>query len=71
MTDWLEVTPAYGRVLTTQKDVRESWDKNQDFRNTATGSYLNRTDIIRARDAGRQVSITVRYGKNQEKVMSL
>jgi hypothetical protein len=63
--NWIEVAPAYGRDYKSQKAVKEDWAADKDFRDTASGSYINRTG---AQQLG--LSVIVRYG-NGLKVMSI
>ena len=63
------VKPAYGRVLNTQKEVRQHYNNNLDFLildMLGGGSYINKSD---AQKSG--VKLEVRYGKRGEKVIIL
>jgi len=62
---YLEVVPAYGRDYKNQKDARTDWNSNKDFRETQSGSYINKdqADAIGAK-------VIIRYA-NQRKVMSV
>lgn len=63
----LELTGAYGRVYTNQKQIKADWAANKDFQDGFTGSYINKEDAIRFN----YDSVMVRYGKNLTKVMCL
>ena len=69
MYEVITAVPAYGRVYTNQKEVMAAWNSNRDFRGTGHDQYyLNKQDIegsIGARVKG----VTIRYGKDLEKVM--
>lgn len=41
--EWIEVVPAYGRDYKNQKSVKEDWDADKDFRDTASGRYINKS----------------------------
>jgi hypothetical protein len=56
MATWIEVEPAYGRDYKNQKEVKEAWAENLDFRETATGSYTNKQDAERL-----DLRVVVRY----------
>jgi len=56
--DWITVTPAYGRDYKNQKEVKADWDADKDFRETASGSYINKSG---AEKLG--LKVIVRYGK--------
>lgn len=62
---YIEVTPAYGRDYTNQKAARADWDADKDFRETSTGSYVNKTQ---AQEMG--LSVIIRYDKDR-KVMDV
>lgn len=62
---WIEVTPAYGRDYKNQKEVKQAWAENKDFRETVTGQYINKEE---AEKLG--VSVLVRYA-NDKKVMKV
>ena len=63
--DWITVTPAYGRDYKNQKEVKADWDADKDFRETASGSYINKSQAERM-----GLKVVVRYGKLL-KVMSM
>jgi hypothetical protein len=62
---YIEATPAYGRDYTNQKQVLTDWLADKDFRETSTGSYVNRSQ---AKQMG--LSVIIRYDKNR-KVMDV
>jgi hypothetical protein len=62
---YIEVVPAYGRDYKNQKDARADWDADKDFRDTQSGSYINKSG---AEEEG--VKVIIRYA-NQRKVMSV
>ena len=62
---WIEATPAFGRDYTNQKAVLADWLADKDFRETTTGSYVNRRQ---AKEMG--LSVIIRYDKNR-KVMDV
>lgn len=62
---WIEVEPAFGRDYKNQKAMREDWNADLDFRETATGSYINKTG---AEQLG--LSVIGRYDRSL-KVMTL
>jgi hypothetical protein len=62
---WIEVTPAYGRDYKNQKAVKEDWDKNLDFRDTRTGSYITKNEAIK-----HNLSVNVRYS-NLTKIVTV
>lgn len=55
---WIEVEPAYGRDYRNQKDLKADWQANKDFRDTASGKYVNKADAERL-----GLKVIVRYGK--------
>lgn len=57
--NWIEVTPAYGRDYKNQKDAKADWNADKDFRETASGSYINKTG---ARQLG--LKVIIRYSNN-------
>lgn len=63
--NWLEVTPAYGKDYKSQKAVKEDWAADKDFRDTVSGSYINKSGADKL-----GLSVIVRYG-NGLKVMSI
>lgn len=62
------LTPAYGAIYTTKREVVDAWVGNKDFRLATTGQYLNRTDANKHLPGD---SFEIRYGKNLEKVVIL
>ena len=65
MDKWIEATPAYGRDYTNQKAVVADWLADKDFRETTTGSYVNRSQAQRM-----GLSVIIRYDKDR-KVMDV
>lgn len=63
--NWIEATPAYGRDYKNQKEVVADWLADKDFRETTTGSYVNRTQ---AKEMG--LKVIIRYDQNR-KVMDV
>lgn len=59
------LTPAYGRVYTSKKQVLADYNANKDFISQPDGRYFNRQDAINCL----ATFIKVRYGKRLEKVM--
>lgn len=74
-TSYLEVQPGYGVFLNSQKAVREHYNALKDFQILTIGSdcgrYINKTDVERAAERGESLTLEVRYGKNNNKVMLL
>ena len=68
MTTYHVLTPAYGAVYTTKRQVVDAWAGNKDFQDAKTGRYLNRTDATHYLPGD---FFQIRYGKNQEKVVIL
>lgn len=62
---YIEVIPAYGRDYKNQKDVLTDWKADKDFRETSTGSYVNRSQAL---EMG--LSVIIRYDKSM-KVMDV
>ena len=62
------LTPAYGAVYTTKREVIQAWNENLDFRLTTTGQYLNLADANKYLPGD---SFEIRYGKNLEKAVIL
>jgi hypothetical protein len=56
--DWIEVVPAYGRDYKNQKQVMEDWNADKDFRDTASGQYINKSGAERL-----GLKVIVRYAK--------
>lgn len=63
--EWIEVEPAYGRDYKNQKDLKADWNANKDFRDTASGRYVNKADADRL-----GLKVIVRYA-NQRKVCNV
>jgi len=59
------LTPAYGRVYTTKRDVLRDYNGFRDFVSQPDGRFFNRQDAIDCM----ATFIKVRYGKRLEKVM--
>jgi hypothetical protein len=59
MTSWMEVEPAYGRDYTTAKAAKQDWKDGKDFRETSTGSYVNKDGAERL-----GMSVVIRYAKS-------
>lgn len=59
------LTPAYGRVYTTKREVLADYKADKDFISQPDGRYINRADIANAL----ALHVKVRYGKRLEKVM--
>lgn len=59
------LTPAYGRVYTSKKQVLADYDAGKDFISQPHGHYFNKQDAIDCM----ATFIKVRYGKRLEKVM--
>ena len=68
MTTYHVLTPAYGAIYTTKRQVVDAWVGNKDFRIATTGQYLNRTDAANHLPGD---FFQIRYGKNLEKVVIL
>ena len=68
MTTYHVLTPAYGAVYTTKRQVVDAWVGNKDFRVATTGQCLNRTDAAHYLPGD---FFQIRYGKNLEKVVIL
>lgn len=62
------LTPAYGVIYTTKREVVDAWVGNKDFRDAETRRYLNRADANKYLPGD---SFEIRYGKHQEKVVIL
>lgn len=60
---YIEVVPTYGRDYKNQREVKTAWAEGKDFRDTATGSAVNKQD---ADNLG--LSVIVRYAKLQKVV---
>ena len=44
MSVWIEALPAYGRDYKTQAEVKADWEAGKDFRDAASGRYVNKAD---------------------------
>ena len=62
---WIEVVPAYGRDYKNQTAVKKDWSADLDFKDTVTGSYINKSG---AKALG--LKVIIRYDRNL-KVMSV
>lgn len=75
MTKRLNVRPAYGVFLNSQKVVREHYTMLKDFQILTIGPdylrYINKTDVDRAHERGEDLALEVRYGKDGTKAMFL
>lgn len=63
--NWIEVEPAYGRDYKNQAQVKADWNADKDFRETVSGSYINKSG---AKALG--LKVIVRYA-NRLKVMQV
>lgn len=63
--NWIEVEPAYGRDYKNQKEVKAAWAEGKDFRETSTGSYVNKDGAERL-----GLKVIVRYA-NSLKVVTV
>lgn len=63
MGNWIEATPAYGRDYTRKADVIADWKDDKDFRETTTGSYINKSGAERL-----ELSVILRYDNNRKVV---
>lgn len=63
MTNFIQVTPAYGRDYKTKKEVLAAWNANLDFviRDIRHSGYINREDVERFNADGEDIVIHVRY----------
>lgn len=62
------LTPAYGAVYTTKREVVDAWVGNKDFRLVTTGQYLTKTEANKHLPGD---SFEIRYGRRLEKVVIL
>lgn len=62
------LTPAYGAIYTTKREVVKAWVRNKDFRLATTGQYLNRSEANHYLPGD---SFEIRYGLRLEKVVIL
>jgi hypothetical protein len=60
MTNWIEVTPAYGRDYTSAKAAKADWNAGKDFFDPSIGRYMSKRDA----DADPNMSVIIRYAKN-------
>ena len=68
MTTYHVLTPAYGAVYTTKRQVVDAWVGNKDFQVAITGQYLTREEAAHYLPGD---FFQIRYGKNLEKVVIL
>jgi hypothetical protein len=61
---YITVRAAYGREYRNQKDARNDWNENKDFR-SVDGPYLNKTDADRD-----GLTVMLRYDQDR-KIMTL
>lgn len=59
--DWITVTPAYGRDYKNKAAALADWDADKDFRETASGSYVNKSQAERM-----GLKVIIRYGKGMK-----
>lgn len=71
MGEWITCVPAYGRVYTTKKEVEAAWNKGVDFRGTGIDQYYLSKREMEGSIGGRIEGVTIRYGKNLEKVTAI
>lgn len=71
MGEWITCVPAYGRVYTTKKEVEAAWNSGCDFRGTGFDQYYLNNQDIEGSIGGRVMGVTIRYGKNLEKVTAI
>lgn len=62
---YLTIVPAYGRDYTSQKQVKEAWNANQDFTiqdmsSPHNGRYINKSD---AEKFSPGITVNIRYKK--------
>lgn len=57
--NWIEVTPAFGRDYKNQAQVKADWNADKDFRETSSGSYINKSGA-----AALGLKVIVRYANN-------
>ena len=62
MTEFIEVTPAYGKDYKNAKDAKADWNGGKDFVDTRTGRYMSKRDA----DADPNLSVMIRYGQNRK-----
>lgn len=65
---YVTVTPAYGRDYTTQAQIKQAWNANQDFKvadffSGYHGSMVNKQDVETLNKKGDSIKIMVRYSK--------
>lgn len=65
-SQWIEVTPHYGRTYDTQAAVRKDWDADKDFFDPASRRAVNKSDAERY-----NLKVVVRYGRRLEKVFTV
>lgn len=54
---WLELIPAYGRDYKNQKEVKDAWNRGDDFQ-VPYGPYCNKQDAERE-----GANVVIRYAK--------
>ena len=59
------LTPAYGRVYNSKREVLKDYNADKDFIDQPSGKYINKADLTKEL----ATFIKVRYGKRLEKVM--
>jgi hypothetical protein len=59
MSEWIEVTPAYGRDYTSAKAAKADWNKGLDFLDTVLHRYVSKP-YADAHD----LKVIIRYAKN-------
>ena len=57
----IEAVPAYGKDYKTAAEVRQAWNDGKDFRDAASGRYLNKADAAKYLETG--TYIRLRYAK--------
>ena len=68
MTTYHVLTPAYGAVYTTKRQVVDAWVGNKDFQVAITGQYLTREEAAHYLPGD---FFQIRYGARLEKVVIL
>ena len=59
MMNYIEAVPAYGRDYKNQSEIKADWRDNKDFKDSMSGSYLNKSDADRL-----GIKVLVRYARN-------
>jgi hypothetical protein len=57
--NYIEAVPAYGRDYKNQSEIKADWRDNKDFKDSRSGSYLNKSDAERL-----GIKVLVRYARN-------